>query len=251
MRAAKRAVIFVVTLVALWNVVAVIRCFVLDKNDPYYAVEHESRQLSESELLVLCADALISESDKELLLSVLNDSIVLEQLSLEHGDMLWLSEDDCSRLISQYQHRPTDICRISISQSQTTKTDVSTYISIEFYETEDDKGGSPSAAYPCLYLRLQASDYLDYNSEGSPNLLDTPFVFSYRKEIYHYSLKVPYDRIGTSHYGRPDAAYQCYVCDISPIGGTLLYDQEQILTPMKHHHLYLEYFGWFHALMSV
>lgn len=251
MKAVKRAVISVVILVAIWNVVAVIRCFTLDKNDPYYAVEHESRQLSENELLVLCADALISESDKEWLLSVLNDPIVLEQLPVEYGGMLWLSEDDCSRLISQYQCRPTDICRISVSQSQIFESKVSTYIGIEFYETEDDKGSSPSAAYPCLYLRLQANDYLGYNSEGSPNLSDTPFVFSYRKEIYRYSLKVPYDRIGTSHQGGPDAAYQCYVCDISQIDGTLLYVQEKILTPMKHHHLYLEYFGWFDALMSV
>ena len=251
MKTVKRVVIFAVMLVAIWNIVVVIRCFALDKNDPYYAVDHESRELSENELLAVCADALISESDKEWLLSVLKDPVVLEQLPAEHGGMLWLSDDDCSRLISRYQHRPTDICRISVSQSRITESKITTYISIEFYETEDDKRSSPSTAYPCLYLRLQASEYLDHNTEGSSNSPDLPFVFSYRKEIYSYSLKVPYDRIGTSNQGGPDAAYQRYVCDISPIDGTTLYHQEKILTPMKHHHLYLKYFGWFDTLLSV
>lgn len=251
MKTVRRAAIFIVMLVTIWNVAVVIRCFDLDRNDPYYAVEHESLELSEKELLSLCADALVSESDKELLLSVLNDPAVLEQLPVEYGGMLWLSEDDCSRLISRYQHRPTDICRISVSQSQITESKITSHVSVEFYETEDDKGSSPSTAYPCLYLNLQASEYLDYNTESSPNSLDSPFVFSYRKEIYSYSLKVPYDRIGTSSLGGPDAAYQRYVCDISPIDGIALYEQEKILTPMKHHHLYLKYFGWFDALMSV
>lgn len=251
MKTVRRIVIFAVMLVAIWNIVVVIRCFALDKNDPYYAVDHESHELSENELLAVCADALISESDKELLLSVLKDPVVFEQLPVEHGGMLWLSDDDCNRLISQYQHRPTDICRISVSQSRIIESKITPYISIEFYETEDDKGGSPSTAYPCLYLQLQAGEYLDHNAEGSSNLPDFPFALSYRKEIYSYSLKVPSNRIGTSHQGGPDAAYQRYACEISPIDGITLYGQEKILTPMKHHHLYLEYFGWFHSLMSV
>lgn len=251
MRTVKRAAIFAAMLAAIWNMVIVISCSALDKNDPYYAVEQKSRELSENECLALCADALISETDQEWLLSVLNNPVVLEQLPVGQGDMLWLSDDDCGRLIGRYPRRPTDICRISVSQSRITEAKTVTYISVSFYETEGDQGPSPSTAYPCLTLRLQASEYSVRNPDGSSNLPDPPFVYSYRKEVYSYSLKVPYNRIGTSHQGGPDGAYRRYVCEISPIDGTAFYHQEKILTPMRHHHLYLNYFGWYHALMSV
>ena len=251
MKTVKRVVIPVAILAVIWNIVVVLKCSYLDQKDPYYAVGHESRNLSENELLAVCADALISEADRGLMLSVLNDAVVLEQLPMEHGEMLWLSEDDCSRLISQYQHRPGDLCRISVSQSGSVESKITTYISIAFYENEDDKGSSPSVAYPCLYLQLKASEDIGFGREDTVNSTGSPSVFSYRKEIYRYSLKVPFERIGTSSQGGPNAAYKRYVCDISPTEGTVLYEQEKNLRPMKHHHLYLKYFGWFKALMSV
>ncbi|MBQ4517690.1 MAG: hypothetical protein II997_03785 [Clostridia bacterium] len=220
----------VILIIVVWNVFAAGSALVLDKIDPYYAVQQKENELTEEELNAVCPNAFISEADKKLLLSVLNDAVVIDKLPVEYGDMLWLPEDDCERIISQYQDAPTNICRISVSD-----TTGSTYISIEFYETEDDKGSSPSTAYPCLYLNLKATDHSEY---------------FYRKEVFNYSLKVPYNRIGTSSWGGPDATYHRYSCDTSPYG-TPFEHQEKILTPMKHRHLYLRYFGWFEAMMSV
>ena len=250
MKGKKRAVILAVLLVAIWNIVVVAGCFVLDRTDPYYAVEQERCNLSEEEMLAACADALISQADQEWLLSILNDPVVGEQLPVEHGRVLWLAEDDCNRLISQYQQRPSDICRISVSQSKDYWQRVVTYINIEFYETEEDKGDAPSVAYPVLELTLDATGYPEENQGNSFDALDSEPVFSYRKEVYRYALKVPYYRIGTSSWGGPSAAYRSYYCGVSP-AETILREEEKILTPMKHHHLYLAYFGWFEALMSV
>ena len=219
-----------VLIIVVWNVFAAGSAFLLDIVDPYYAVQQKENELTVDELNAACPDAFISEADKKLLLSVLNDAAVIDNLPVEYGDMLWIPEDDCKRIISQYQDAPTNICRISVSD-----TSGSTYISIEFYETEDDKGKAPSVSYPCLYLNLKATSNSDY---------------FYRKEVYSYSLKVPYNRIGTSSWGGPDATYHRYSCDTSPYG-TPFKHQEKILTPMKHRHLYLRYFGWFEAMMSV
>lgn len=222
----------IVLMIVIWNIFAAGSALVLDKIDPYYSVWQQEHELTEDELFAICSDAFISESDKNLLLSILNDTAVLDKFPLEYGDMLWLPENDCSRIIGQYKEAPTDICRISVSQSGNTS---STYISVEFYETEDDKGSSPSTAYPCLCLNLQATNHSDY---------------FYGKEVYNYSLKVPYHRIGTSSWGGPDATYHRYSCDTSPYG-TPFKHQEKKLMPMKHRHLYLRYFGWFEAMMSV
>ena len=247
----RRIVIFVVLLVAIWNIVVVAGCFVLDRIDPYYAVEQERRNLSEEEMLAACADALISEADQEWLLSILNDPVVGEQLPVEHGRVLWLAEDDCNRLISQYQQRPSDLCRISVSQSRDYWQRIVIYISIEFYETERDRGDAPSVAYPVLELTLDVTGYPEENQENASGTPDSEPVFSYQKEVYRYALKVPYGRIGTSSWGvGPSAAYRSYYCDVSP-AETILREEEKILTPMKHHHLYLAYFGWFETLMSV
>lgn len=247
MKKVKRAVGFMLMLIVIWNIVVVASCFVLDKIDPYYATMQTEDELTKDELLAVCPDALISELDKKFLLSVLNDSTVLNELPLlEHGDMLWLSEEDCSRIISQYEDAPGDICRISVSRSNATMSEV-TYVCIEFYETEDDKGSTPSTAYPCICLNLRASKSPEYNAE---DLTAVPFIYSYRKELYNYTFKVADDRIGTSSWGGPDAAYHRYACEVSPYGD--MFDcQEKTLTPMKHRHLYLKYFGWFEAMMSV
>ncbi len=233
----------VLLLIAIWNIVTVVSCFVFDKIDPYYAVQQAKNELTKDELLAVCPDALITEADKELLLSILNDGAVINELPIE---MLWLSEEDCSRIIGKYEDTYGDICRISVSQSNATRSEV-TYVGVEFYETEEDKGSTPSTAYPCLCLNLQATKKTDYNAE---DLTDVPYIYSYRKEIYNYSLKVPDDRIGTSSWGGPDAEYQRYACETSPYRDTFDH-QEKTLTPMKHRHLYLKYFGWFEAMMSV
>ena len=225
-----KVVKIIVLIIVVWNVFSAGSALVLDKIDPYYSVQQKENELAEEELNAVCPNAFISEADKKLLLSVLNDAAVIDKLPVEYGDMLWLAENDCKRIISQYQDSPTNICRISVSD-----TSGSTYISIEFYETEDDKGKAPSVSYPCLYLNLEATGNSDY---------------FYRKEIYSYSLKVPYNRIGTSSWGGPDATYHRYSCDTSPYG-TPFKHQEKLLTPMKHRHLYLRYFGWFEAMMSV
>ena len=225
-----KVVKIIVLIIVVWNIFAAGSALVFDKIDPYYSVQQKENELTEEELNAVCPNAFISEADKKLLLTVLNDAAVIDKLPVEYGDMLWLAENDCKRIISQYQDSPTNICRISVSV-----TSGSTYISIEFYETEDDKGKAPSVSYPCLYLNLEATD----NSE-----------YFYRKEVYSYSLKVPYNRIGTSSWGGPDATYHRYSCDTSPYG-TPFKHQEKILTPMKHRHLYLRYFGWFEAMMSV
>lgn len=220
----------VVLIIVVWNIFATGSALVLDKVDPYYAVQQKENELTVDELNAVCPDALISEADKKLLLSVLNDAAVIDKLPVEYGDMLWLPEDDCKRIISQYQDAPTNICRISVSDATG-----GIYVSVEFYETEDDKGKAPSVAYPSLYLNLQATGGSDY---------------FYRKEVFRYSLKVPYNRIGTSSWGGPDATYHRYSHDTSPYG-TPFKHQEKVLTPMKHRHLYLRYFGWFEAMMSV
>lgn len=227
-----------VLIIVVWNIFAAGSAIVLDLVDPYYAVQQKENELTVDELNTACPDAFISEADKKLLLSVLNDVAVIDKLPVGYGDILWLPEDDCKRIISQYQDAPTNICRISVSSDTGGSSDLgtlrSTYISIEFYETEDDKGKAPSVAYPCLYLNLKATENSEY----------------YRKEVYRYSLKVPYNRIGTSSWGGPDATYHRYSCDTSPYSMPFNH-QEKILTPMKHRHLYLRYFVWFEAMMSV
>ena len=219
----------VVYIIIAWNVFAIASAMVLDVIDPYYAVHQNEYKLTEEEIIAECPEVMISEADKKLLLSILNDNAVLENLPVEYGNMLWLSDEDCSRIIGQYEEAPTDICRISVSQSG-----VTTYASIEFYETEDDKGRAPSVAYPCLCLKLRTKGY------------SSQF---YSKEIYNYSLKVPYNRIGTSSWGGPDATYIRYIYDTSPTDTPKR--EEKTLTLMKHRHLYLRYFGWYEALMSV
>ena len=71
----------------------------------------------------------------------------------------------------------------------------------------------------------------------------------YSKEVYNYSLKVSDDRIGTPSRGGSDATYIRYMYDTSPMDTPKR--EEKTLTPMKHRHLFLRYFGWFEVLMSV
>ena len=239
MKVAKSVAGFILLFIVIRNIAVVARCFVLDKIDPYYAVQQSKDEMTKDEVLDVCPDALVTEHDKELLLSVLNDSAVLERLPLEYWDVLWLSEEDCSRIVSKYEGTYGDICRISVSQSNDTKSPV-TYVSIEFYETEEDKGSIPSTAYPCVCLDLRATDK---DSDEVP-------IYFYRKEIYNYTLKVAYNRIGTSSWGGPDAEYHRYACEVSQYGEAFDW-QKKTLTPMKHRHLYLNYFGWFEAMMSV
>lgn len=219
-------------IILIWNILAVVTACILDKLYPFYSPQRNEYELTEDEIIDACPEALISEADKELLLSVLYDSAVVNRLPIEYGNILYLSDEDCSRIIRQYADAPTDIYRISVSGSPT-------YVSVEFYQTESDKG-YPASAYPCLDLTLEVLK----NRDSTLN-------YSYSKDVYSYSLKVPQHMMVSSvNWGGPDATFRKYSCNISPDGTTFEY-QEKILVPVKHEHLYNMYFWWFDALMSV
>ena len=75
----------VALIIVVWNIFAAGSAIVLDKVDPYYAVQQKENELTVDELNAVCPDAFVSEADKKLLLSVLNDAAVIARIGTRSG----------------------------------------------------------------------------------------------------------------------------------------------------------------------
>ena len=104
-------------IIAAVNLGAIVVCLIRDYTDPYYFAQMHHIELSEEALLAQCPDLPLSEEEQLLLQAILNDSAVCAAMPMESGEPYHLSEEDCARLICQYEGRPSDICRISVSTS--------------------------------------------------------------------------------------------------------------------------------------
>lgn len=237
-----------VSAVLIFNAAMILKYHQLDKTDPYYEVDFESVEVSEVEMLKECPSIQITDEEKQFINAIFSDSEAQEIWGAEEYYPCWLPDDVCARLIEQYPSRPSDICRIGIYDYETASIKIDASIWVEFYETEEDKESGVMGAYPCLQLYLDAEGYGDQQiiDLNSPSL-----QCDYEKRIYEYSFKTRYERIGSSGPGGPDAAYKQYACEETSTGETSFTISEKILTPMKFHHVYLYYFGWWHRIMSV
>ena len=243
-------------IIAAVNLAAIVVCLIRDYTDPYYFAQMHHIELSEEALLAQCPDLPLSEEEQLLLQAILNDSAVCAAMPMESGEPYHLSEEDCARLICQYEGRPSDICRISVSTSTplsfTANYSSTIYINVDFYETEREKGDSPYYSYPCLSLDLCVTKREAYQDKNSALRWDESILYSYDKHIYHYSKIISPNRQTASIASWPScAAYEEYNWERDVSGNVRFEKWERTLTPVKYEHLKMFYLGWFYILMSV